>query len=115
MAIAVGVASALVVGLINGIAVTRLRMNPLMTTLGTWWVSQGLAFGITQGISSHSFPQSFIDLGYSAPLGITMPIWYARAGRARHMGAFQDRFGYHVYAMAGTARAHDCTASRSTA
>ena len=43
------IASALVVGLINGLAVTRLKMNPLMTTLGTWWIAQGIAFGVTQG------------------------------------------------------------------
>ena len=63
--------------LVNGIAVTKFKMNPLMTTLGTWWVTQGLAFGVTQGLSSHSFPQRFIDIGYAAPFGVTMPIWYA--------------------------------------
>jgi ribose transport system permease protein len=101
-AITAGFASALVVGLINGIAVTRLRMNPLMTTLGTWWVAQGIAFGITQGISSHTFPQSFIDLGYSAPLGISMPIWYASllVGIAIWVLS-KTRFGYHVYATGG--------------
>src|SRR5205085_2256996 len=56
MAIAAGVASAVVVGLVNGFAVTRLKMNPLMTTLGTWWISLGIAFGVTQGSSSHTFP-----------------------------------------------------------
>ncbi len=102
IAIAAGVASALVVGLINGIAVTRLKMNPLMTTLGTWWVSQGIAFGVTQGISSHSFPQDFINIGYGAPLGITMPIWYA--GILVPLAIFvltRTRFGYHIFATGG--------------
>jgi len=118
LAVAVGIASALVVGLANGIAVTRLKMNPLMTTLGTWWVSQGLAFGITQGISSHSFPQAFIDLGYSAPLGVTMPIWYAGVLVAVAIWVLaKTKFGYHIYATGGNregARLHGVKVDRVT-
>ncbi len=102
VAIAGGVASALIVGLINGYAVTWLRMNPLMTTLGTWWVAQGIAYGVTQGISSHSFPQTFVNLGYSSPLGVPMPIWYAVVLVALAIWTLsKTRFGYHVYATGG--------------
>ena len=118
LAIAAGVACALVVGLINGIAVTRLRMNPLMTTLGTWWVSQGIAFGITQGISSHTFPQAFIDIGYAQPLGITMPIWYAAILLVIAVWVLaKTKFGYHVYATGGNregARLHGVKVDRVT-
>ena len=77
-------------------------MNPLMTTLGTWWVSQGIAFGVTQGISSHTFPQAFIDLGYAAPFGITMPIWYAGVLVALAIWVLsKTKFGYHIYATGG--------------
>jgi ribose transport system permease protein len=118
LAITAGIGAALIVGLINGFAVTRLRMNPLMTTLGTWWVSQGLAFGITQGISSHSFPQGFIDIGYAAPLGITMPIWYAGILVAVAIWVLaKTRFGYHVYATGGNregARLHGVKVDRVT-
>jgi ribose transport system permease protein len=117
-AVAAGVAAALIVGLINGFAVTRLKMNPLMTTLGTWWVTQGLAFGITQGISSHTFPQSFIDIGYSAPLGVAMPIWYAVLLVALAIWVLaKTRFGYHVYATGGSregARLHGVKVDRVT-
>jgi ribose transport system permease protein len=118
VAVAAGAASALVVGLINGISVTWLKMNPLMTTLGTWWVAQGLAFGITQGISSHSFPSAFIDIGYSAPMGVTMPIWYACILVALAIWVLaKTRFGYHVYAIGGNregARLHGVKVNRVT-
>ena len=118
VAVAAGAASALVVGLIDGISVTWLRMNPLMTTLGTWWVAQGLAFGITQGISSHSFPSAFIDIGYSAPMGVTMPIWYACILVALAIWVLaKTRFGYHVYAIGGNregARLHGVKVNRVT-
>jgi ribose transport system permease protein len=118
VAVLAGLAAAIVVGMINGIAVTRLKMNPLMTTLGTWWVSQGLAFGITQGISSHSFPQGFIDIGYSAPLGVSMPIWYAGVLVALAIWVLaKTRFGYHIYATGGNregARLHGVKVDRVT-
>jgi ribose transport system permease protein len=118
VAIGAGVASALAVGLMNGIAVTRLKMNPLMTTLGTWWVAQGIAFGITQGVSSHSFPQAFIDIGYAAPLGITMPLWYAAVLVPLAIWVLaKTRFGYHVYATGGNregARLHGVKVNRVT-
>jgi len=116
--VASGVAAALIVGLANGVAVTKFKMNPLMTTLGTWWVTQGLAFGVTQGISSHSFPQSFIDIGYAAPLGVTMPIWYAVVLVALAIWILaKTKFGYHVYATGGNregARLHGVKVDRVT-
>jgi ribose transport system permease protein len=118
LSVAAGIAGALVVGVTNGVAVTRLKMNPLMTTLGTWWVSQGLAFGVTQGISSHSFPQPFIDIGYAAPLGITMPIWYAGILVALAIWVLsKTKFGYHIYATGGNregARLHGVKVDRVT-
>lgn len=106
------------VGLINGVAVTRLKMNALMTTLGTWWVAQGIAFGITQGISSHSFPKDFIAVGMAAPLGFTMPLWYmiVLVPLAIFVLA-KTRFGYHVYATGGNreaARLHGVKVNRVT-
>jgi ribose transport system permease protein len=102
LAISLGLFAALIVGLVNGVAVTWLRMNPLMTTLGTWWVTQGLAYGITQGTSSHTFPAAFISLGNAAPLGIAMPIWYAVVFVGLAVFVLQKtRFGYHVFATGG--------------
>jgi len=118
LAMAAGATSALSVGLINGFAVTRLKMNPLMTTLGTWWVTQGLAFGITEGISSHSFSQDFINVGYAAPFGVTMPIWYAVVlVTLAILVLAKTRFGYHVYAVGGNregARLHGVKVNRVT-
>jgi ribose transport system permease protein len=45
--IAIGAA----VGLVNGFIVARLRINPLITTLGTLSVAGGLAFTITNGVT----------------------------------------------------------------
>jgi ribose transport system permease protein len=117
-AIAAGVAAALVIGLINGISVTKLKMNPLMTTLGTWWIAQGIAFGITQGISSHTFSTQFIALGMGSPLSLTMPLWYMLVLVPLAIWVLsKTRFGYHVYATGGNregARLHGVKVDRVT-
>ncbi len=118
LAVGVGLLTGIVAGLINGVAVTKLRMNPLMTTLGTWWVAQGIAFGITQGVSSHGFPKEFIDLGMASPLGLTMPLWYMIVLVPLAIWVLaRTRFGYHVYATGGkreAARLHGVKVDRVT-
>lgn len=118
VAVLAGLGSAALVGLINGVAVTKLRMNPLITTLGMWWITQGLAEGITQGVPSSTFPQLFKDLGYAQPLDITMPIWYAVVLVPLAIGVLAwTKFGYHVYATGGNrlaARLHGVNVDRVT-
>lgn len=54
-----GLALGLGIGLFTGVAVTYVRINPLIATLGTLSIARGLAFvysgGLTQTISSDSF------------------------------------------------------------
>lgn len=118
LAILIAASVAAVVGLVNGFAVTKLKMNPLMTTLATWWIAQGAAFGITQGISSHTFPDEFKSLGLGAPLGIQMPIWYAVILLPLAIWVMsKTRFGYHIYATGGNreaARLHGVKVDRVT-
>ncbi len=40
VAVLAALAGGALVGAVNGVAVTSWRMNPLMTTLGTWWATQ---------------------------------------------------------------------------
>jgi ribose transport system permease protein len=101
-AIGAGAAAGLLVGLVNGIAVTKLKMNPLMTTLGTWWVAQGAAYGLTQGISPHRFSPSFVAIGMASPFKITLPIWYMVIAVIIGMIVLgKTKFGYHIYATGG--------------
>jgi ribose transport system permease protein len=62
MALLVG----LLVGLFNGMAITRVGINPLIATLGTLSIARGLSFvfsgGLTQSIEDEGF--SFLGQGY---------------------------------------------------
>jgi rhamnose transport system permease protein len=57
-------------GLLNGVLITRLRLPPLIVTLGTFSLFRGLAEGMTRGVENYtSFPSSFLFLGQGYMLG----------------------------------------------
>ncbi|HMC12163.1 MAG TPA: hypothetical protein VKH44_12770, partial [Pirellulaceae bacterium] len=50
-------------GLLNGALITRLRLPPLIVTLGTFSLFRGLAEGMTRGVDNFTaFPGSFLVL-----------------------------------------------------
>ncbi len=51
-------------GLLNGLLIARLKVSPLIVTLGTYSLFRGLAEGLTGGARNYSgFPASFLFLG----------------------------------------------------
>src|SRR5262245_425492 len=57
-------------GLLNGSLITRLRLPPLIVTLGTFSLFRGLAEGMTRGVENYtSFPSNFLFLGQGYMLG----------------------------------------------
>lgn len=69
------VALGAVVGISNGLVVSKLRINALITTLATMQIVRGLAYIISGGTSVGVSNELFLNLSTAAPLGITMPIW----------------------------------------
>ncbi len=70
-----GVAIGGLIGIGNGLMVTRLYMNSLIATLGTMFVLVGFLYGITGGVSVHIVPDNFMFLGNGTLLSIPIPIW----------------------------------------
>ncbi|MES2459428.1 MAG: ABC transporter permease [Armatimonadota bacterium] len=109
-AMPVAVTSALAVGLLagafNGVAVTRIGINPLIATLGTLSIARGLAFvssgGLTQTISSDAF--GFLGRGFL--LGIPFPVIFMLLLFALTAAIMQKTvFGRSLYAIGGNAQA----------
>ncbi len=73
-AIALGVLSGAIVGLVNGLIITKVKVNPLVTTLGTMTIVRGIVLVETQGRVMTGFPQSFRQLGEGSALGIFYPV-----------------------------------------
>src|SRR6266436_5674989 len=95
-----------VVGYINGLAVTRFNINPLIATLGMLSIVRGIAFAASGGLTRDIFDPAFSFLGQGYLLGIPFQVivmallflltaWVMR----------QTTFGRAIYAIGGNAQA----------
>jgi ribose transport system permease protein len=80
--IAIGVLAALavsaLVGLVNGLTVTRLKVNPFITTLGTMVLVRGVVFLMTGGqpiTGDLGLPDGFVAFGTGRLLGVHYLVW----------------------------------------
>ena len=69
-----GLGVGLTVGAINGILVTRIKVNPLIATLGMMTITRGVALGFTEGRPVVNVPSDFAWLGQGNVGGIPVPI-----------------------------------------
>jgi ribose transport system permease protein len=68
VAVICGLLLGAVVGVVNGLLVTGLGINPLIATLGTMSIARGIALVLTEGFSVSSLPAAFGWIG-KADLG----------------------------------------------
>jgi ribose transport system permease protein len=61
-----------ILGSINGLIITRLRLLPLIVTLGTYYAYNGLALALTGGSPVTGLPSSFGILGQGAVFAIPL-------------------------------------------
>ena len=67
--------SGLLVGLVNGLVVARLAINPLITTLATMQIVRGLAYIASGGKAVAITREEFFELGNAGLLGLPVPVW----------------------------------------
>lgn len=63
----------LLLGLFNGLLVTRLKILPLITTLGTLFIYSGLALALTGGAAQSGVPAWLLPWGRGVVLSLPMP------------------------------------------
>jgi rhamnose transport system permease protein len=60
----------------NAVLVTRLRVPPLIVTLGTFSLFRGLAEALTRGVDTFTnFPTGFLQLGQERTAGLPTQVW----------------------------------------
>jgi ribose transport system permease protein len=74
LAILGGLAIAALGGALNGLVVAKVRVNALITTLGTMQIFRGIAV-LVGGPGIANLPPSFSRLGQAEWLGLQSPIW----------------------------------------
>jgi ribose transport system permease protein len=102
MALAAGCA----VGVLNGIIITRLKLNPLIATLGTMSIFSGLSMVLTGGLSKPLFVPAFNWLGSGRILGMPFPVMLMLAVFiVLWLILAKTPFGRYVYATGGNPEA----------
>jgi ribose transport system permease protein len=106
LAVLAGLAAGLAIGLANAIAVTRIRLNPFIATLGSLSIVRGLTYGIVQGAAitppDNAAGGVFSWLGNGTVGPVPVPVLIMLAiGIALVVLMNQTPFGRHIYAVGG--------------
>jgi ribose transport system permease protein len=87
-------------GLINGLLVTKLRLNALVVTLGTMGIFSGLNLVVTRGKAITGIPKQIYFLGQGIVLGVPMPLVIMVAVLVFiSVLSAKTAFGRHLYAI----------------
>jgi ribose transport system permease protein len=73
-AILIGLAAGGAVGYINGIIISKMKVNPLITTLAMMSIIRGVVFVMTRGLGVSNLPDVFNVIGQTKILGVQTPI-----------------------------------------
>jgi len=105
-AIAIAIGTALVCGVINGISVAILKINPIIATLATMMVYRGIAFKITEAKALGVEGALFSAIGSGRILGIPVSV-YIMLGLyvLVHIILTYTAYGKRVYAVGGNPEA----------
>ncbi|MBV9244117.1 MAG: ABC transporter permease [Methylobacteriaceae bacterium] len=94
------------IGLVNGLFATRLRLNPLIVTLGTMSIVSGTALILTGGLTKPLMVPGFNWIGSGYVLGVPIPpILMMATYIVLAIVLRRTQFGRFVYAVGGNAEA----------
>ena len=73
IACVLGILVGLIAGAINSILIAKLDVTPILATLATMTLFNGIAIGMTNGVSVSGLPESFMRVGNGIFFGIPTP------------------------------------------
>ena len=90
----------------------RIRVSPIIVTLGTLTLIEGVVTVITQGQGVYGLHAGFLAIGQSSPLGVPTEIWVTIV-LAIIAGIIlsETTIGAHVYALGGNREASELAGS----
>ncbi|MHC4623418.1 MAG: ABC transporter permease [Planctomycetota bacterium] len=74
VAILLGLGVGVLIGLINGLIIAEIGINPFITTLGMMSLARGMLMVVTDGQNISGLPPSFTVLGQGSIFGVQYPI-----------------------------------------
>ena len=100
LAIALGVLSCLLVGVINGLLISLLKIPDILVTLGTMTLISGINVVLTKGYTLSGFPDILLNIGNGNSFGLPNAlILFLLASVAAAIILNKTRFGFSLYMM----------------
>jgi ribose/xylose/arabinose/galactoside ABC-type transport system permease subunit len=101
-----GIALGALLGLADALMVWRIRISPIIITLGTLTIFRGLALRLTNGFGVRGVPESFSVFGRARWLDVPMPVWMLLIlAVLAHVVMHSTRQGRHLFAYGGNPQA----------
>lgn len=75
VAVVAGLSMGVLAGFLNGIIITKLKLNAFIVTLSTSFLFTGLVFGISKGYPYVKIPKSFTKVGRGSFLAMPIVFW----------------------------------------
>ena len=101
-AIIITIALGVLLGLMNGFLINRIKVSPLIATLGTSTIFRGITYIITSGKTVYGFPEkfSFIGQGYIGfiPVPVILLILVYLVG---YFILYSTKYGRYIYGIGG--------------
>jgi ribose transport system permease protein len=113
LAIICAIAISSLIGLINGLVVTQLKVNSFVATLGMASLLAGLTELYTGNVDINTAPVALTNIGRSSLFGITVQVWAAVATAIVLLTVLQKlRVGREFVAVGSNRRASELTGIR---
>ena len=106
LAVLLGFIACLLVGVINGLLISILKIPDILVTLGTMTLIAGLNVVLTRGYTLSGFPDSLLNIGNGVSFGIPNAlILFVMAAIIASVVLNKTRFGFSLYMMGSNATA----------
>ncbi|MDR1374875.1 MAG: ABC transporter permease [Treponema sp.] len=105
-AVLAGFLASALIGVLNGLLITKLNIPAILATLGTMTLFQGINLVLTRGYTISGFPGKLIFIGNGTVAGIPMPmILFAAVVLITHFVLDRSSFGKKLYMTGANQRA----------
>lgn len=102
LAVVGGVLAGTVIGLVNGLVISRLGVTPFVATLGTLTAGSGIAYVIGGGAPINGLPEAYGNIANTTVFGVRIPVIIMVVGfLVAALVMRRTSFGLRVYAVGG--------------
>ena len=92
-------------GLVNGVLVVRVRINPFIVTLGAYMVLRGITLWVSGGHRAAGLPAEILAVAAGRVLDVPIPAWIMAAVFLAFGGVLRTTFGRNLVRIGGDPQA----------